>query len=137
MADLKTELDTDPLTRGYSGMTDQAAANDLNTVYRTRNRTSMTGDELFQATIPSEFNSLDTGAGNNPDDQGHWLSFCGRDQLDPFATANEQFVIDLFGSSSGTVAALQASRVESISRAVELGLRSPVTVYNVESARAA
>lgn len=34
MTDLKTELTDDPLTRGYSGMSDQAAADDLNTAYR-------------------------------------------------------------------------------------------------------
>ncbi len=32
--DLNTELTTDPLSRGYSGMTDAQAADDLNTVYR-------------------------------------------------------------------------------------------------------
>ena len=31
---IKAEIDTDPLTRGYSGMNDQAVADDLNTVYR-------------------------------------------------------------------------------------------------------
>lgn len=31
---LKSELDTDPLTRGYSGMSDQEAADDLNAAYR-------------------------------------------------------------------------------------------------------
>ena len=37
MADLvalKIELDADPLVRGYSGMTDQQAADSLNTVNR-------------------------------------------------------------------------------------------------------
>lgn len=31
---LKTEIDTDPLTRGYSGMDDAAVAVDINTFYR-------------------------------------------------------------------------------------------------------
>ena len=34
IADLAVELSTDPLGRGYSGMTDQQAADDLNTLYR-------------------------------------------------------------------------------------------------------
>ena len=34
IAALKIELDTDPLARGYAGMGDQAAADDINTVYR-------------------------------------------------------------------------------------------------------
>jgi hypothetical protein len=55
---LNTELTTDPLTRGYSGMTDQQAADDLNTVYRTRDRGSMLGDEIFAATDNAEFVGL-------------------------------------------------------------------------------
>lgn len=31
---IKTEIDTDPLTRGYAPMTDQQVADDLNTLYR-------------------------------------------------------------------------------------------------------
>ncbi len=134
MSVLKTELNTDPLGRGYSGMDDVAATNDLNTVYRTRNRDSMTGDELFQATVPSEYNGLDRGNGNTADDQGHWLSFCARDEIDPFATANEQFVIDLFGAGSGTVVALQADRLENITRGQELVI-GIVKVGQVEEAR--
>ena len=34
---IKTELDTDPLVRGYSGMSDKAAADDMNTIYRPGN----------------------------------------------------------------------------------------------------
>ncbi len=49
IAKLKTELTGDRLGRGYTGMTDQQAADDLNTKYRTRNRDVMTGDEVFQA----------------------------------------------------------------------------------------
>ena len=131
---LKDELATDPLTRGYAGMTDEEAADDLNTSYRTRNRTSMTGDEIFQATDPGEFNSLGSGQGNSADDQGHWLSFCGRGAIDPFATANVQFVTAIFQAGSVTLANLQAARVESITRADELGL-SRVRPGHVQDAR--
>ena len=43
---LATELSTDPLVRGYAGMTDVEAAADLNTVYRTRYRALTTRDML-------------------------------------------------------------------------------------------
>ncbi len=123
MADaLKDELASDPLLRGYLGMSDQEAAADLNTSYRTRNRTSMTGDEIFQATDPGEFNGLTSGSGNSSDDQGHWLAFCGRETIDPFATANVQLVISIFGNPSTTLTNLNAARVESITRAAELRL---------------
>ncbi len=137
MADaLKDELAGDPLVRGYSGMTDEEAAADLNTSYRTRNRTSMSGDEIFQATDPGEFNALLTGSGNTADDQGHWLAFCGRDTVDPFATANVQLVISIFGGGSTSVSNLNAARVESITRGEELGL-GLVKIGHVNVARSA
>ena len=133
--DLAHELSVDELGRGYSGMTDQQAADDLNTSYRTRNRTSMTGDEIAQAADPTEFDGLENGAANNTtDDQGHWLVLCARASIDPFATANVQLVISIFGGGSTSVANLNAARVESITRAVELGL-GEVKSRNVGYAR--
>lgn len=137
MADvLKDELTSDPLGRGYAGMSDEEAAADLNISNRPRGRTSMSGDEIFQATNPGEFVALSTGSGNTADDQGHWLAFCGRAEIDPFATANVQFVVAIFGSGSTTVASLNTLRVESITRAVELpGVIAPVKVGHVAVAR--
>ncbi len=132
---LKDELANDPLARSYAGMTDEEAAADLNTSYRTRNRTSMTGDEVFQVTDPGEFNGLGSGQGNSSDDQGHWLAFCGRAEIDPFATANVQLVIAIFGGAGATtVINLNAARVESIMRADELGL-SKVKPGHIQDAR--
>ncbi len=133
---LKDELATDPEGRGYAGMTDEEAAADLNTSYRSRNRTSMSGDEVFQATDATEFAGLGSGQGNSVDDQAHWLSFCGRDIIDPFASANVQFVTEIFQAGSTTLTNLQAARVESITRAEELpGVRSPVRLNHVVAAR--
>lgn len=129
------ELTNDPLSRGYAGMTDAEAADDLNTEYRTRNRASMSGDEVFGATDPAEFNALDTGSGNTPDVQGHWIAFCGRDNIDPFGSANVAFVQSVFGAGSTTVSNLAALRTETVSRAVELGLGA-VTAGDVIKARA-
>lgn len=140
MADtLKDELANDELGWGYNvpgifnpgpgPMTDQEVADVLNTVHpapdtRTRNRTSMTGDEIAQAADPTEFNGLDDGSVNNtPDAKGHWLALCGRETIDPFATANVQLVISIFGNPSVTLTNLNAARVESITRAQELGVR--------------
>ncbi len=137
MADtLKDELANDPLVRGYSAMSDQEAADDLNTSYRTRNRTSMSGDEIAQAADPTEYDGLDSGAANNTADiRSHWLALCGRETIDPFATANVQLVISIFGVGSVSVSNLNAARVESITRAVELGIRSPVRLNHVIAAR--
>jgi hypothetical protein len=132
---LETEVQTDPLGRGYSGMTDAQVVTDLNTVYRTRNKSFLSGDEVFAATEPTEFNALDDGSSTLADIKNQWLSFCGRDTIDAFVTANEQFVIDIFGGGSTTVSNLQDLRTEDISRAQELGLHSNITPHQVNQAR--
>ena len=126
---LQEELVSDPLERGYSTMSDEEAATDLNTVYRTKTRASMTGDEIFQQTNTSEFVALTDHR------QSLWLSFCARDQVDPVQSNNVSFVTTLFGSGSVTVSNLADARTEDVSRAVELGLGS-VSPGHVTKARA-
>lgn len=130
------EINNDPLARGYAGMTDEQVAADLNTVYRTRNRSSISGDEAFGATDPAEFDGLADGSANNSaDTKNHWIAFCGRDSIDPFQVANVQFVQQIFGPGSVTVANLSATRTEDVSRAEELGLGT-VKTGHVQKARA-
>jgi hypothetical protein len=113
-----------PVTGAYDA-DDQIAADQLNAVNRQRNRTAMTGDEIFEATNQAEFEALDKGQGNTSDDYGHWLIFCARNELNPFSTANVNFVTDMFTAGSTTLANLNNLRREDVSRAVELGLGSP------------
>jgi hypothetical protein len=141
MADilLVNELTTDPLGRGYAGMTDQQAADSLNTRNRTRNKARMTGAEIFENTNPAEFNALPEGADQagkaTRNKKSEWLSFCGIEGVDPFGPA-VQFVINVFGSGSVTVSNLSAARVETVSRAVELGIAPvPVKPGHVQEAR--
>ncbi len=129
---LATELSVDPLLRGYNGpgaanpgpgpMTDQQVTDDLHTLYRSRNRISMTGDEIFAATDAAQYDAL-TDA-----DKLLWVSFCGRGTIDPFGVANVALVTSIFGAGTDTLTALASLRVESISRATELGL--PVFVLS-------
>ncbi len=126
--DIKTEIDTDPLGRGYSGLGSQAVADDINTQYRTRVLSNMSGDQVFQQTDATEWSAL------TADDKNLWMSFCGRDAIDPGASANVQFVSDLFGNPSATRTNLINARTESISRGVELGVGT-VTYSDVEDAR--
>jgi len=112
---LKNELTNDPLGRGYAGMTDAQAADNLNTVYRTRQIRSFSGDFMFTKTNPDEFVAI------GEHKQLLWLSFCGR-EVDPWAANNEAFVIWVFGETSVTVANLAGARTENISRAQELGI---------------
>ena len=126
--DLKTELTDDPLVRNYSGMTDQQAAADLNTAYRSRNRVSMTSSEVFNSIVVSELIALTDG------DRATVMSIMGFGSINPFGKEADVF-IQIFGGGSGTITALAAARVEPISRAAELGLRT-VKVGQVQVARA-
>ncbi len=125
MTDLKTEL-TDAR---YDGMTDEEAAADLNTPRIARNRTSMGRSEIMQAVVPAAYNAL-TG-----DDLVAFWGLLSVDSLDPFGVEAD-VIIKLFGPTSATITALAVARVETISRAVELGIRSPVHHFHVKSARA-
>jgi len=65
--DLKTELDTDSLVRGYAGMDDAAAAADLNTVYRDGDTDIAT---LFNYMLMQETHSTD---GDDTQDRSIWI----------------------------------------------------------------
>ncbi len=118
---LKTELTTDPLGRGYAGMGDQAAADSLNTVDRQRNKTSITGDEIFNAADGAELAALANGAAGPQRKFQMFLALCGRDSVDPFGTANVALIQEIFGGGSATITALAALRTEPVSRGVEIG----------------
>ncbi len=116
MADtLRDELLTDPLSRGYSTMTDQEAADDLNTAYRTRDRTSMSASEVYNAVDQTNWVALTAV------DQAEIWNILHLGEVNPFGREASRFVA-IFGGGSVTITALQAARVESITRAQELGL---------------
>ncbi len=133
---LADEITNDPLGRGYSGMDDSQVAVDMNTKYRSRNRTSMSGSEIWDNTDPAEFAALEDGADTSGKSERNrkleWVSFCGINNHDPFGSSKE-FVIDIFGIGT-TTANLDAVRVETISRGVELEL-GIIKVGHVQMAR--
>ncbi|MFQ5622427.1 MAG: hypothetical protein ACE5FS_03425 [Paracoccaceae bacterium] len=114
-AKLKAEVTTDPLGRGYSAMTDAEVATSLNVADRQRAREQMSGDEVFQQTDGTEF------AGLTDTKRQLWVAFCARDGIDPRAPANRNFVKFIFGAGAKTVSTLEAARMETVSRANELG----------------
>lgn len=128
---LRAELTTDPLARGYAGLTADQAAASLNTVNRSRVRSNMSGDEVFQQTVAAEFAALTTASGKQP----MWVSFCARADINPGAAANVAFVQFIFGPGSATVAALNAARQEAISRAMEIGLQRVEPGHILEARR--
>ena len=123
---LKAEIDSDPLARGYSGMDDAAVAASLNTVDRQRNKTSVSGSDVFAQIDATEFNA------KTADQKRDVLQLCAIDSLDPFGVGAD-IIQDIFGAST-TVTTLQAFRVESISRGEEIGIGA-VAPGHVEEAR--
>jgi hypothetical protein len=126
---LNTELTTDPLGRGYSGMTDEQAATDLNTVYRTRPRSSMSGDEIFAATDNTEFLGL------TDHKQQLWVSFTSKDVINAYDQTNIDFLDYIFGAGSTTKTTLSSLRTEDVSRATEIGLPKAPNAGHVGYAR--
>ena len=124
---LKTELTDDSLGRGYSGMNDVAAAADLNTVYRTSNKSSLTGSEVINAVDKTEFNAL-----TDIQKQMVW-DIVHLGTVNPFGLEAD-LMTDIFGGGSTTISALVALRINNISRAVELGAGS-VKAGHVQEAR--
>jgi hypothetical protein len=112
---LKTELTTDPLGRAYSGMLDEAAALDLNTVYRERSRASMTGSSVLNAIDQTELNSK-----TDAQQQTIW-NILHLGEINPFGV-EASMMTAIFGAGSATIVALTAARKEAVSRAAELGL---------------
>ena len=124
---LRTELTDDPLTRGYSGFTDAAAAADLNTVYRTKNKTSMTGSEILNNVDATEWAALDAAEKQTVWDIVHLGT------INPFGV-EATLMIGVFEGGSATITALQAARKDDVSRAVELNI-GWVRPGNIQEAR--
>jgi len=125
---LRAELDDDPLGRGYSGMTDVEAAADLNTVYRSRDKASVSGSEILNGIVVSEWNALTDAQRQTVWDIVHL------GEVNPFGI-EATLMVNIFGAGSETISGLSSLRTEDISRAQELGLPQMKPGY-VERARA-
>ena len=117
LSPLCEEVTTDPLARGYVGMSAEEVVADLETEYRTRNRNSMSGQEVWELTVYSDFSAM------TETQQIQWLTLTSNDALNPFGNSVE-LAKSLFGAGSATITSLANARIASISRAEELGLGS-------------
>ncbi len=106
MTTIETYMTTMP---GYGTATDADVLSWLQESVQ-KNKDSMTGDEIFQATDAAQWDGLTDSQKNQ------WLAFCGRDSIDPFGAANVALVTAIFGGGSATVTALQALRQETVTR---------------------
>lgn len=126
MADIQAlsiEITDDPLGRGYSTMTDQQVADDLNTAYREIIRSNLSGSTIFNAIVPSEFSALTA-------DQQRFVRdvFSLGDAVDVGPNTNARTVLlNAFGAGTTTRDNLVAAVTFNVTRAEELDLlgRSP------------
>jgi len=111
---LENEIADDPLVRGYSGMTDEQLLTSLNTANRDSNRTSMTGREVKTHVDVTEYNALSAAK------KQQIIELLNRDDLNLFGL-DKDILVDIFGRVSTTGSNMSSARVESISRATEIG----------------
>ena len=124
-AAIKNELVLNPTL--YNSMDDQAVADELNAIDKEINRTSMTRQEVVSQFDPGEFDALNA-------DGIAKLNIVLADTVNPFDAMVVHVITSLFGAGA-TLAALNAARVELVSRASQIGA-GKVRVAHVTNARA-
>lgn len=115
LAILKTEITTDPLTRGYSGMSDEQIAASLNTPNRQADQDSLTGGMVMASIVRSEYANLTA----NDKQYVQLLISCGTMPIT--AQLKTEFGA-VFAAGTGTRANLLALLKRTGSRAEELGI---------------
>ena len=128
---LAAELTEDPLTIGYSGMSDAVVLNNLTTPNQD-NWVAITGAEIMQAIDITELNALAVGDRANVDTV---LSLSGEIATDPTSKARE-LMIDAFGGGSATITNLATVANQPVTRAQQLGIAGWVTEGRIAQARA-
>lgn len=128
LAKLKTELTTDPLSRGYGSMSDEEASVSLNAPTRQPNRASISGGELAANAVKSEFVAL------SANDRAYFNMLVLAATLPSTPTLRTELAT-LFPAGSGTRANLVALIKRPGSRADELDLGGVVTPSHVADAR--
>lgn len=128
---LKSELTTDPLAKGYAGMSDAQAAASLTTAYRTTERASIRASELYEAVVDSEFTALAANI------QTRVRDLYTLDVV-PAATGSRAraVLLAIFGAGTQTRANLAALVKVDVRRCDEIGWGVGVTDQDVAAARA-
>ncbi len=137
---LRDEINVDPEVFGYNGvgsenpgpgpMTDKQVADFLSdATKRSRDKERMEATEVANAVDEAEF------VGKTADEQAEIYSLLAMGVLDPRDGSLEvRRFVSIFGGSA-TITALQAARVEAISRAAEVGIGGRVGEGHVAHAR--
>lgn len=128
---LRSEVQDDPLGRGYSNMTDAEVASSLNTEDRTVQDYTFTTAQLVETIDPSELK----GASSTVRELIKIVA--GSDgTVDLSSGTNVRALIeDVFGSNSTTVGNIDGEAEETVSRATEIGIAEEVKPYHVAKVR--
>ena len=126
---LKSELTADPLGRGYSGMSDEAAAESLNTRDREQDRDAISGGDVAACVTLADFTA--SGITNV---QRQWLQLLSSASSLTATAHLKASLRALFPQGSDTRSNLVALLKRTGSRAEELGLGN-VTPSHVADAR--
>jgi hypothetical protein len=127
---LKIELVSDPLARGYSGLSNQQAADSLNTANRPSTRTLVDTWEILEATVQAEYTAITSAL------KTQYQLYVSASRLDVSKPNTRSAFAAMFGASTTTRANLLAlSTGPLVSRAVELGL-GLVAPGDIQCARA-
>lgn len=114
-SDLCDEIALDPLGRGYSSMTAEQVAADLNTVYRSRFLQTVAGADLFEGLEASDWVAISEA------DRTLTMQILSLGNIDPQGNART-LLISIFGSGSQTISNMASIATETVSRANELSL---------------
>lgn len=112
---LKTEITTDPLGRGYAGMSDAEAADSLNAIDRSVSVSSIAPEDVADALVASEFIALVAAKKDNV------RMVLGLPTVRVQGNTRD-ILLDAFGPGTGTRTNLAALQTKTVSRAEELGL---------------
>ncbi len=116
-AAIQTEINDDPLTRNYAGMTDDEIVVSLNTQDRDF-WVTLTSAEIFQAVDLTELAALSVGNKARTD---RIFQLTGDIQTGPGANARAE-LLSVFGGGSATVTNLAAAANKLIGRGEEIGV---------------
>ncbi len=115
---LRTELTTDPLVRGYAGMTTAQKITSLNAVDRTLAVDTVTGAEIYNAVNQAEFDALSAVEMAQVDR----ITALGDEISVADSGRARNTLLSLFAGGTTTRTNLAALKTRAVSRAVELGI---------------
>ncbi len=116
MSKLSDELVGDPKTLGYADKTNAEAAALLNVADRPAPVESVTGQQIFEAVVPADYNALSI------EQKNLFGMIVGMGTILINGTNTKAALVGMFAGATGTLAALGALQTKQVSRATELGL---------------